>query len=143
MLSLQNLKVAPLCNASFTNGATATGSFDTLGYDEVLVAVTLSTSDAVTNNPSVFKLQEGDTTSSYADITAAVGDTAWTIPNANTESLQTFLIHVTNKPQRKRYLKLLLSPVTTQIVSAVAYLGRAKSLPDTTTEQGSAYSLNI
>ena len=142
MLRLQNLKHVNIFQTSVTNGGTATGTVDTLGFDEVLISVKVPTSDSTSNNPSVFKLEEGDTTSSFSSM-SAVGDTDWTIPDANTSNPQLFQFHVTKTGARKRYLKLTISPTTTMVLSATALLGRAAELPNSTTEQGTVYSLNL
>lgn len=143
MFSLQNLKHVSIAHASTTNGATASGTIDTLGFDEVLISVTLATSNTTSNNPSVFTLQECDTSNgTFTAITGYVGDTDWTIPAADTASRQVFQMHVPASKLRYRYLKLLVSPTTTQVVSATALLGRAEAAPDTTTEQGTVASVN-
>lgn len=143
MLQLQNLKHVSVLQGSYTNGATATGTVDTLGFDSVLVSVTVATSDSTSNNPSVFVVGEGDTSTAFTNITAAVGDTAWTIPNADTANPQVFAFHVKTGGARKRYLKLSISPTTTQIISATALLSRADELPNSTTEQGVVAAVNV
>jgi len=123
--------------ASTTNAATASGNVDTLGFDHLELDVLMATSNAATNNPSVLKLSESDDTvvTNFADITAAVGDGTggFTIPNAETAA--------TNEPYgvkfnvdlrgRKRYLKLSVSPLTTQVITAIANLTRADEAPIT------------
>jgi hypothetical protein len=57
---------------SKTNGATASGIIDTLGYDWATIDIIATTADVVSNKPTVCKLQEADDTNatSFADITA-------------------------------------------------------------------------
>jgi hypothetical protein len=73
--------------ASTTNANTATGVVDRLGWDYMTLDVITTTSNDTTNNPSVLKLQQSDTTdaTNYADISGTVGDTDWTIPAAVTQ----------------------------------------------------------
>ena len=53
-----------------TNGETVTANIDTLGADWMTLDVHSSTSNNTTNNPSTFKLSEGDTTDATAACTA-------------------------------------------------------------------------
>ena len=71
-------QVIAINQASTTNAATATGNVDTLGYDFCAIDVITTTSNAVTNNPSVLKISESDDTvvTNFADVSGAVGDTA-------------------------------------------------------------------
>ncbi|MDH3636847.1 MAG: hypothetical protein OES09_00080 [Gammaproteobacteria bacterium] len=109
--------------ASFTNAATASGNVDTLGFDAMTLDVFMSTSDSTSNNPSVLKLSESDDTvvTNFADITAFVGDTAFTIPNAVTSGDWAYKFNVDLRG-RKRYIKTSVSPTTTQVIAAVANL---------------------
>lgn len=144
MLQLQNTKTfIALKQEAATNGATLTSdNIDTLGFGEVLIEVHSTTSNNATNNCSVLKVQECDTTvaSSFADITAAVGDGAsgFTIANAATATSNTSIakFHGRCGGSRKRYLRVLISPLTTQTFSVIAQLGRAEQTPDTITERG-------
>lgn len=119
--------------ASTTNGGTASGIIDTLGYDWATIDVIASTADVVSNSPTVVKLQEADVTnsSSFADITAFATPT---VPNANTAATATlqnnFKFNVDCK-SRKRYLQAVYSPRTTQTVTVVANLGRGEQAPVT------------
>ena len=142
MFHLQNLKHVNVFQGSYTNGATATGLIDTLGYDEAVISVTLATSNTTSNNPSAFNLQECDTSNgTFANVSGFLGDTDWTIPSANTSNATIFQFHA-QTASRKRYLKLLVSPTTTQIIGAKALLGRAEQVPNNTTKQGTVASVN-
>jgi len=144
MLSLQNVKVATLFNASYTNGATASATVDTLGFDEVLLIVSQSTADATGSNFSVMNIGEGDTSSSQTDLTGGTGDTDFTIPNASASAYQNYTFHLTRGSDwNKRYLKVTASPVTTQTITCVAVMGRPAEAPDTTTEKGTVLSVNL
>lgn len=117
---------------SVTNGATANGNIDTQGFDYLEVDVVTSTSNDTTNNPATLKLSESDDTvaTNFSDITEAVGDGSggFTIPNAVTSGSWGVKFRVDLRG-RKRYIDCAVSPVTTQVISAVANLGRGDEAP--------------
>jgi hypothetical protein len=126
-----------LQTTSETNGGTITSqNLDTKGQDVVYIDVVQTTSNNVTNNPSVFKIQHADTTdaSNFSDISGFVGDTDWTIPsvgtNTATVSSYKFKVDVRHK---KRYLRMLISPVTTQSFTAVANMYGSEQVPTNAT----------
>ncbi|MCK1322141.1 hypothetical protein IVA94_14820 [Bradyrhizobium sp. 156] len=129
------LKTIVAVNAvSKTNGATASGIIDTLGFDWATIDVIATTADVVSNKPTVLKLQEADDTNatSFADITAFA--TPATIPNANTAAtavLQNNYKFNVDCRARKRYLQPVYSPQTTQTVTIIANLGRGEQSPST------------
>lgn len=128
--------------ASFTNAATAAGYVDCIGYDFLTVDVSMSTADAVSNKPSVLRLLETDATqptasSNYATFAGYVSGTDYTIPNAisaATSITQPFATFNVPLQGRKRYIRVEVSPVTTQIVSALAQLTRAEQSPSTSSQ---------
>ena len=122
-------QVVMIDSTSVTNGATATGVVDTLGWGGgfCTIDVKLGTANTTSNNPSVFNLLEGDTTSSLATVSGGVGDTDWTIPTCSTSVANTYKFNVCLKG-RKRYLSLAISPTTTQIVNATANLHNGNEL---------------
>lgn len=128
-------QVIAINQASTTNGATATGSIDTLGYDWMTVDVITTTSNNVTNNPSVLKLGDGDTTSAYTNISGTVGDTDWTIPNAVTSGDWGVKFNVDLRTL-KRYVQVSVTPVTTQSVTAIANLYKGDEGPTDATGAG-------
>ena len=149
MLHLANLKVfIALKQQSETNGGTLTSdNIDTQGHDYVKIIVHGTTSNNATNNPSVLKVQQADTTdaTNFADITALVGDGAsgFTVPSSPTSTTNTaFAILNVNMNGKKRYLRVLISPVTTQTYSAVAILGRSEVRPSGTSAEGAAVIAN-
>jgi hypothetical protein len=85
----------------------------------------------------VLKITEGDTTAASTAIAALTGDGVggFTIANANTSASIVAKFHIDLRG-RKRYLRLTVSPTTTQILSATAELFKGESLPDTATEAG-------
>lgn len=131
---MSNLKpakqVIAINQASTTNGGTASGNIDTLGYDAVTIDVITTTSNDTTNNPSVLKLSESDDTvvTNFADISGFVGDTDFTIPAAVTSGDWGVKFNV-DLTGRKRYLKVSVSPVTTQTITAVANLFNGDESP--------------
>lgn len=134
--------VLPIPFTSTTAAGTATGNIDTLGYDYLTVNVLLPTADVVSNKPTVLKLSECDTTvvSSFADITAFVGGGTggFTIPNAITAASSISLPYAVFNVDcraRLRYIKVSVSPATTQVVTVLGQLTRAEQTP-TTTGQG-------
>lgn len=148
MLSLQNLKRSHLIKQeAATNAATLTSDqLDTIGLHEVVIDVFGTTSNNATNNPATLKIQQADTTdaTNFADITAYVGDGAggFTVPNSPTattnNAFATFHLRRNQNGWTKRYLRLLVSPVTTQTFSVVAYTGRNEQAPNTLAELGTA-----
>ena len=141
-------KLVVLKQQAATNGATLTSdNIDTLGYDQVTIDVVGTTSDNATNNPSVLKVQEADVTAatSFADIAAFVGDGAsgFTIPDSPTATTTApFASFSVNLRKRKRYLRVLISPVTTQTFTVLATLERASQAPVGTTAQNVAVVIN-
>jgi hypothetical protein len=123
-----------LATSSLTNGATGTGSVDTIGYDRLELTVLQTTSNNTTNNLSVCKLSESDTTdaTNYSDITKFVGDGTggFTVPVADTSNSQLYVFNLDLRA-RKRYIKLTVSPVTTQSITAIASLSKAEQMPVT------------
>ena len=134
---LPNAKqVIAINQASTTNAATASGNIDTLGYSFATIDVIATTSNNTTNNPSVLKIAECDTTvaTSFADITEFVGDGTggFTIPASVTSGDWGVKFNVDLRG-RKRYLKVSVSPLTTQSFTCIANLFRASELPTSTT----------
>lgn len=139
MISNQNnYKYLPVFQTSKTAAATATGTIDTLGYDYATIDVLLPTADVVSNCPTVLKLQECDTTvvTSFVDIAGFKGGTTgsgdFTIPNAITSATSItgpFATFNVDCKARKRYLQIVVSPATTQVVNVLAQLSRAEQMP--------------
>ena len=109
-------KTLNIATITATNAGTATTTLDTIGFDFLTLNVTSTTSDNTTNNPSVFKLAECDTSNgTFADISGTVGDTDWTIPAEVTATTTPTIVKFNiDLRHRKRYLKLSVSPLTTQ-----------------------------
>lgn len=125
-------QVIVVSQSSTATNATATGNIDTLGYDWCTLDVITSTSDATANNPATLKLAESDDTvvTNFTDITALVGDGVggFTIPAAVTSGNWGVKLNVDCR-HRKRYLRLSVTPTTTQTVTAIANLFRGEQAP--------------
>jgi len=148
MMHLQNLNYAVvLKQQSATNGATLTSdAIDTKGFDELTIILHSTTADAASNKPATLKLTESDDTvaTNHANISGALGGTDFTIPNMPTATTTApYARFSLNLTKRKRYIKLLVSPVTTQTFSAIGILGRAEELPDTIAEQNIGVSVIV
>ena len=130
----QQKQTIVISQASTTNAATATGNIDTLGFDFLTLDVIASTSNDTTNNFSVLKLAESDDTvvTNFADVSGFVGDTDFTIPAAVTQGNWGMKFNVDCRA-RKRYLRLSASPLTTQVITAIANLSRGNEAPVNTT----------
>lgn len=132
----QVIAIAPV---SITAGATSSGNIDTLGYDWATIDVIATTSNTPSNKPTVLKLSESDDTvsSNFADVTAFVGGGTggFTIPSADSSVANGHKFNVDLRA-RKRYLKVTLSPQTTQVVAAVANLGRGEQAPVSASKAG-------
>lgn len=133
------LVIAPV---SKTNGATASASFDTLGYDHLTLDIAIPTADTTTDGVSVCKLSESDdTTTTVTDITAFVGGTqvatnvGYVLPAGKTAA-QTLIKMNVDLKKRKRYLTLTVVPRTTQIVAAIGNLQIAEQEPTQAADAG-------
>lgn len=126
------LVIAPV---SKTNGATASASFDTLGFDYASIDVAIPTADTTTDGVSVLKVSESDdTTTTVTDVVALVGGTAtsatvgFVLPAGKTSGNTLVKMNIDLK-KRKRYLTLTCSPRTTQLLTAFANLSLAEQDP--------------
>lgn len=149
MIRQQNTKkVVVIKQEAATNAATLTSDLiDTRGYDYCTINVVATTSNSATNNPSVLKVMEADTTdaTNLADITAFVGDGTggFVVPNCPTATTTAPLAEFNIDTRgRKRYLAVKISPVTTQTFTVIAELGRAEQVPVSTTDRNVAVVVN-
>lgn len=143
MMRNQNAKwVVALKQQSATNGATLTSDvIDTQFFDAAEIIVHATTSNDATNNPATLRLLESDDTvaTNFAAVTGFVGDTSFTIPASPTATTTApFALFQVDTKTRKRYLKVDVSPITTQTFSVVARLTRAEQLQNGTTQQNVA-----
>ena len=131
-----------ILDGAVTDGATATGFVDTLGYDYCTISVCASTSDDTTNIFTTLKIAEGQTTSAYTTVGVFDGEDTtdgFTInPLADTSVPQVIAKMGIDLTKRERYLKLSVSPQTTQAICALARLGYADETPTSITNLGVA-----
>lgn len=133
--------VSMLAPTSLTNGASATGRIDTLGFKFLDLTVFQTTSNSTSNKLATCKLTEADVTSSSSasSITAFVGGGTggFTIPAADATNPQLYDFRVDLRG-RKRYIFIEVSPVTTQTLYALGKLHKGEQPPVDATAEGIA-----
>jgi len=136
MIQVQSVRQVNLEPQSFTNGAIATLLVDTLAgggdqYQYATFFINLGRTNTATNVPSVLKLQSSDTTvaATFTDVSGGSFTTGFT--TGQTAGGDNLLLGV-NTAIGKRYLQLLISPTTTQLVAATCVLSRPQASPWTT-----------
>lgn len=140
MVHAQNDKVlAEVPTAAVGATATATLTIDTLGYDHASVTV-MRASNAATTFANVLKIEEGDTTASYSNVTALVagGTGGFTVPAisvAGTNSAAIVKLDVDTKA-KKRYLRVSYSPGASATVAISARLSRGEVSADSADAAG-------
>ena len=143
MIDIKNTKVAQMVAPQTIGTTTVSGYVDTLGYDHLRVyylGATAVASDVIT----ALKLQEGDTTSAFTDIAAALGGTAFTIPVPNTSTPDTTIFDVPLHQGRKRYVNISITgDATVRTTSVIGVLGRAAVSPTSDTLAGAALIVNV
>lgn len=144
MNRLENTKTVASLSDDITTSATHSMEIDTLGFRVASIDVAFEKVAAAGTNSAValvLKLQHGDSTSSYSDLTGYVGGTSFTIPTpANTTSdvVVRFDVDLRGK---KRYLKVVATGNATGSVYSVARLGKPEDGPDTATEKGASVAV--
>jgi beta-mannanase len=144
MNRLENTKTVASLSDDITTSATHSMEIDTLGFKVASIDVAFEKVAAAGTNSAValvLKLQHGDSTSSYSDLTGYVGGTSFTIPTpANTTSdvVVRFDVDLRGK---KRYLKVVATGNATGSVYSVARLGKPEDGPDTATEKGASVAV--
>jgi hypothetical protein len=144
MNRLENTKTVASLSDDITSSATHSMEIDTLGFKVASIDVAFEKVAAAGTNSAValvLKLQHGDSTSSYSDLTGYVGGTSFTIPTpANTTSdvVVRFDVDLRGK---KRYLKVVATGNATGSVYSVARLGKPEDGPDTATEKGASVAV--
>jgi len=140
MLYSQNVKFIPLAPASIATDATASLIVDRSGFHEASFCV-LQAAGGATTKPTVLTIAEGDTTdaTAFSTITGYNGGTATTnsfiTPNAPTSATACppIVLNV-DCLGKKRFLRLQMTPGTTQVLGAVCVLGRPAIGPDSLNE---------
>lgn len=134
MLYSQNVKFIPLAPASVASNATASLIVDTRGFAEASFCI-LQAAGAATTKPITLTIAEGDTTSAFTTITGYNGGTAATNAPQTVEAPTSAtacppIILNVDCLGKKRYLRLQMTPGTTQVLGAVAVLGRPATGPN-------------
>ena len=127
MISAQAVKIYPILITALTNAATGTlGQFDCFGHNYARIDLCLSATNSVTNVPTVAKIQSADVTntSSFADITGGSMTSAFT-NGLTTTTLTDVLSWNVDLRAQKRYLRVLISPLTSQTVAGIVTLSRS------------------
>jgi hypothetical protein len=144
MNRLENTKTVASLSDDITTSATHSMEIDTLGFKVASIDVAFEKVAAAGTNSAValvLKLQHGDSTSSYADLSGYVGGTSFTIPTpANTTGDVVVRFDVDLRGKR-RYLRVLATGNATGSVYSVARLGKPEDGPDTATEKGAAVAI--
>jgi hypothetical protein len=139
MNSLETTKTLASLSDDITSSATHSHEIDTLGYKYASIDVCFEKVAAAGTNSAVAlvcKLQHGDTTSSYSDLTGYVGGTSFTIPTPANTSADTVVRFDVDLRGRRRYLRVQATGQATGSVYSVARLGKPEDGPDTAAEKG-------
>lgn len=144
--AFEEKSVVTIMGTGVTNAGTGTSVIDRLGWDYVSLDLVLGTANVVSNIPTVLKIAESDITDStgYANVVAFTGGTAtstsigFVIPTvSDTTNPNVYRMNIDCRG-RKRYLKLSVSPATTQLGFVAARLRRAKETPQSASAAGCA-----
>jgi hypothetical protein len=133
-----NQKFIPLAPASVASNATATLIVDRRGFDEATFCV-VQANGADTTAPLVLNIAQGDTTSAFTTITGYNGNTttssSFTLPSgpSSATAAPPIILNV-DCEGKARYLRLQMTPGTTQVLGAVCVLGRPSIGPDSANE---------
>lgn len=135
MFHSQNTKTISLAPASVATNATATFIVDTKGFEEAQFVVLQQTASATTQILAL-SIAEGDTTSSFSNVTGYVGGTNATngfafpaeVSTAAT-AVQPYVINV-DCLGKKRYLRLSYTPGAATVMGAICNLSRPTTSPD-------------
>lgn len=131
--------VYALAAVSTTNGATQTANIDTLGYDQVAIDILAGTADVVSNKFSVCKISHSETTdaTNFSDVAKFVAGGAGGFTLASADTSNAYVVKINAQTgSLKRWLKVTISPRTTQIIGVVANLTRGEQAPVTAADAG-------
>ncbi len=137
--------VSAIGTADTATNATHQTSIDTLGFEYAAIDVIFEPVLAAGTNSAVClacKLQHGDTTSSYTDVSGFVGGTAtsstvaFSFPtpgNTNDTNVVRFNVDLRGK---RRYLNVFATPQVASVVCTNARLSKGNVAPQNSTEAG-------
>ena len=139
MKALDEIKIVKMVESVAVGTSAVSGYIDTKGYSDLTVVFNGATA-ATGGLPSAMKLQHGDTTSAFTDITGAVGGTAATggfiIPTPNTSAgeINEFRVGLLGK---KRYVNFTVTgTATTRVCTVLGILSRPEVVDTTATTTG-------
>jgi hypothetical protein len=144
MNRLENTKTIASLSDDITSSATHSMEIDTLGFKVASIDVAFEKVAAAGTNSAValvLKLQHGDSTSSYADLSGYVGGTSFTIPTPANTTADTVVRFDVDLRGKRRYLRVLATGNATGSVYSVARLGKPEDGPDTATEKGASVAI--
>lgn len=140
MNHLENSKsVTQIGTADTATNATAQHSVDTLGFAVASVDVIFEPVAAAGTNSAVaiaLKLQEGDTTASYSDVSGFVGGTDFTIPTPGNTSDSNVVRFDVSLRGRRRYLNVYATPNAASVIASNVRLGKGEDGPSSASEKG-------
>jgi len=142
MQHVENTKsVTKIETADITTATTHQHSIDTLGFGHASVDVVFEPVAAAGTNSAVaiaLKLQEGDTTSSYSDITAFVGDGTggFTVPTPGNTTDTNVVRFDVDLRGRKRYLNVYATPQAASVIASNVRLGKGEDGVDSAADKG-------
>ena len=99
-----NTKFLIGAHGSTASSSATTASFDTLGFSFARIICVNNIADSITAS-TANKVEEGDTTSSYATFAGVVHGVDWSSNTASASTSQARIIYNIDLRGRKRYLK--------------------------------------
>jgi hypothetical protein len=134
---------AQLSSGDIATNATHQHAIDTLGFDYASIDVVFEPVAAAGTNSSVavaLKLQQGDTTSSYDDVTAFVGGGSggFTVPTPADTNSSTVVRFNVDMRGKQRFLNVFATPNVVSPVVSVARLGKPEEAPVAASDAGVA-----
>jgi hypothetical protein len=144
MNRLENTKTLASLSDDITSSATHSHEIDTLGFKYASIDVAFEKVAAAGTNSAVClvcKLQHGDSTSSYADVSGFVGGTSFTFPTPANTTADTVVRFDVDLRGKKRYLKVVATGNATGSVYSMARLGKPEDGPDTASEKGASVAV--
>ena len=142
MNHLESTKTVAKINTSDTaTNATVTHAIDTLGYDYASVDVVLEETSTTTDPVALaLKLGQGDTATSFTDITAFVGGGSggFTIPTTSLSNASNIVRFNLDMRGKKRFLQVSATPEAASVVCSVVRLGKGDVGPVSAAEVGVA-----
>jgi hypothetical protein len=146
MNHLENSKsVTKIGTADTTTATTHQHSIDTLGFSYASVDVVFEPVASAGTNSAVaiaLKLQEGDTTAAYSDISGFVGGTDFTVPTpSDTNSTNVVRFDIDLRGQ-KRFLNVFATPQAASVVASNARLGKGEDGVDSASEKGAGAAVS-